>query len=103
MGGNKTAKDRYEEHIYSISSPEIVDQKQGTMQPLISIYYSENDGENYNRSGAERKIVIDIDKSVTINDIQHLLSFPLFIDEVKTKLEEMVRSNNIVRHISFRD
>jgi hypothetical protein len=63
---------------------------------LISYKYSENDGYSYMNHGAQRKIIIDIDKMVDTKLLEVLIEKIYFPDNIVKIFKDMILKNRII-------
>jgi len=91
--------------IYETNDKNIIEsQKKITGNtPLITYYYSENDGAVYVRRGPEREIILKIDnKVVTADKLKFIMTKISFPKKIEEELKRMIKSKNI-QSISFPD
>lgn len=101
-----TAKDKWGyTFIYETDDKDIIEspKKITDKAPLITYYYSENDGWAHERRRPEREIILEIDnKVVTLDKLKLIMIKILFPKGIETELKRMIKSKNI-QSISFSD
>jgi len=102
-----TAKDKWGySFIYETDDKDFIEspKKITGKTPLITYYYSENNGFAHERQGPERKIVLEINNKVVTADIVKLIMIKIpFPKGIKSELKKMIKSKNIQSKILFTD
>jgi len=62
---------------------------------LLQYYYSENDGWAFMRDGPQRQMVIELDKSVTRDDLEAILKRCKINDDAKMLIKRMLKKGDI--------